>query len=52
LDFLSLLAGLQADDIDRLAGDAPTLKVALLEKLSRGMAERLKRATQWIASRA
>lgn len=43
---------LAADDIDRLARDAPLLRITLLENISRDMAEKLKRATQWIAALA
>lgn len=43
---------LKASDIDRLARDAPMLRITLLENLSRDMAEKLKRATQWIAALA
>lgn len=43
---------LDADDIDRLAHDAPKLRITLLENLSRDMAEKLRRATQWIAALA
>lgn len=43
---------LNAEDIDRLAHDAPTLKIVLLENLSRDMAEKLRRATQWVAALA
>ncbi|WP_265949837.1 glutaminase A [Dechloromonas sp. A34] len=43
---------LDADDIDHLAHDAPMLRITLLENLSRDMAEKLRRATQWIAALA
>jgi glutaminase len=43
---------LEANDIDRLARDAPTLRIVLLENISRDMAEKLRRATQWIAALA
>ena len=43
---------LEADDIDRLARDAPMLRIVLLENISRDMAEKLRRATQWIAALA
>lgn len=43
---------LEADEINRLARDAPTLKIILLENLSRDMATKLRRATQWIAALA
>jgi len=43
---------LDADLIDHLAQAAPTLKIVLLENLSRDMAGKLRRATQWIAALA
>ena len=43
---------LKVDDINRLAGDFPQLKIALLENISRGLAESLRRATQWIGALA
>lgn len=43
---------LDAIDIDRLAHDVPILKIILLENLSRDMAGKLLRATQWIAALA
>ena len=43
---------LDADDIDRLARDAAMLRIVLLENISRDMAEKLRRATQWIAALA
>ncbi|HSG24021.1 MAG TPA: glutaminase A, partial [Azonexus sp.] len=43
---------LEVGDIDRLARDAPALRITLLENLSRDMAETLRRATQWIAALA
>jgi glutaminase len=43
---------LEADEIDRLAQDAPTLRIVLLENISRDMADKLRRATQWIAALA
>lgn len=43
---------LEADDIDRLARDAAMLRIVLLENISRDMAEKLRRATQWIAALA
>jgi hypothetical protein len=52
LDFLSLRARLDAHGIDRPADDAPTLKVALHENLSHGMAEKLNRTTRSIAALA
>lgn len=50
--FLSFEDNLKVDDINRLAGDSPQLKIALLENVSPGMAESLKRATQWIGALA
>ena len=43
---------LSVDEINRLAGVVPQLKIVLLENISRGMAESLKRATQWIGALA
>jgi CRP-like cAMP-binding protein len=43
---------LSASDINRLAVEVPELKIALLESLSRDMAGKLRRATQWIAALA
>lgn len=43
---------LKAKDIDALAYDKPMLKILLLENLSRDMAGKLLRATQWIAALA
>lgn len=43
---------LEAGDFNRLADQAPHLKIALLENLSRDMADKLRRATQWIAALA
>jgi len=43
---------LAADDIDRLARDAPLLRITLLENISHDMAEKLKQATHWIAALA
>lgn len=43
---------LDAADLDRLAHDVPMLRIALLENISRDMAEKLRRATQWIAALA
>lgn len=43
---------LSAKDIDLLAHDKPMLKIVLLENLSRDMAGKLLRATQWIAALA
>lgn len=43
---------LHAADIDKLAEEQPEVKIVLLQNLSRDMAEKLKRATQWIAALA
>ncbi|UCV24341.1 glutaminase A [Ferribacterium limneticum] len=43
---------LDAKDIDCLAHEAPMLKIILLENISRDMAGKLLRATQWIAALA
>ena len=43
---------LEAGDFNRLADQAPQLKITLLENLSRDMADKLRRATQWIAALA
>lgn len=43
---------LAAGDFNRLADLAPQLKITLLENLSRDMADKLRRATQWIAALA
>ena len=43
---------LDAEQIDRLALDKPALKILLLENLSRDLAGKLRRATQWIAALA
>jgi glutaminase len=43
---------LDAEQIDRLAIDNPALKILLLENLSRDLAAKLRRATQWIAALA
>jgi glutaminase len=39
-------------DIDRLSATTPLLKIALMENLARDMADKLRRATQWIAALA
>ena len=41
---------LDAGDLDHLAHDAPMLRIALLENISRDMADKLRRATQWISA--
>ena len=43
---------LEAGDFNRLADQAPQLKITLLENLNRDMADKLRRATQWIAALA
>lgn len=43
---------IDAKDIDCLAHEAPMLKIILLENISRDMAGKLLRATQWIAALA
>lgn len=43
---------IEAHDIDRLSHEAPKLRITLLENLSRDLAEKLRRATQWIAALA
>ena len=43
---------LDAGDLDHLAHDAPMLRIALLENISRDMADKLRRATQWISALA
>jgi CRP-like cAMP-binding protein len=43
---------LEASDYNRLAEQMPRLKITLLENLSRDMADKLLRATQWIAALA
>ena len=43
---------LNAVNIDQLAHDAPMLRITLLENISRDMAEKLRRATQWISALA
>jgi glutaminase len=39
-------------DIDRLSATAPLLKIALMENLAKDMADKLRRATHWIAALA
>lgn len=43
---------MDAHDIDCLARTAPILRITLLENISRDMAEKLRRATQWISALA
>lgn len=43
---------LAAGDLDHLAHNAPMLRIALLENISRDMADKLRRATQWISALA
>ena len=43
---------LEVRDFNRLAEQAPLLKITLLENLTRDMADKLRRATQWIAALA
>ena len=43
---------LDAKDFNRLSEQAPLLKITLLENLSKDMADKLRRATQWIAALA
>ena len=43
---------LEAGDLNRLSEQAPLLKITLLENLSKDMADKLRRATQWIAALA
>jgi glutaminase len=43
---------LETADFNRLADRTPQLKIALLENLTRDMADKLRRATQWIAALA
>jgi len=43
---------LEAGEFNRLADQAPQLKITLLENLNRDMADKLRRATQWIAALA
>ncbi|TCJ11800.1 glutaminase A [Parasulfuritortus cantonensis] len=43
---------LDTENLDRVAAEAPQLKIALLENLARDMASKLRRATQWISALA
>lgn len=43
---------LDAEDFDRLSETAPQLKITLLGNLTRDLADKLRRATQWIAALA
>lgn len=43
---------LEAGDFNRLSEQAPLLKITLLENLTKDMADKLRRATQWIAALA
>jgi CRP-like cAMP-binding protein len=43
---------LEAVDFNRLSEQTPLLKIALLENLTKDMADKLRRATQWIAALA
>ncbi|HQT01197.1 MAG TPA: glutaminase A [Thiobacillus sp.] len=43
---------LEAGDFNRLSDTTPLLKIALLENLNKDMANKLRRATQWIAALA
>ena len=43
---------LEAGDFNRLSDQAPLLKITLLENLNKDMADKLRRATQWIAALA
>ena len=43
---------LEAGDFNRLAEQAPQLKIALLENLNRDLAEKLRRTTQWVSALA
>lgn len=43
---------LDAKDFDRLSETAPQLKITLLENLTKDLADKLRRATQWIAALA
>jgi glutaminase len=43
---------LEAGDFERLSEVTPQLKITLLENLTRDMAEKLRRATQWISALA
>lgn len=41
-----------ADDLERIAGREPLLRIVLLENLAKDMADKLRGATQWIAALA
>jgi glutaminase len=43
---------LKVDDFNRLSEQAPQLKITLLENLTKDMADKLRRATQWISALA
>jgi glutaminase len=43
---------LEFEALDRLTRDVPELKIALLENLARDLAEKLRRANQWISALA
>lgn len=43
---------LEAEDFNRLSEQTPLLKITLLENLTKDMADKLRRATQWIAALA
>jgi len=43
---------LKVDDFNRLSEQAPQLKIILLENLTKDMADKLRRATQWISALA
>jgi glutaminase len=43
---------LETEAVDRLSRQMPLLKITLLENLARDMADKLRRATQWIAALA
>jgi glutaminase len=43
---------LEADDLEAIASKVPQLKILLLENLAKDMADKLRRANQWIAALA
>jgi glutaminase len=43
---------LKVDDFNRLSEQTPQLKIILLENLTKDMADKLRRATQWISALA
>jgi len=43
---------LKVDDFNQLSEQAPQLKINLLENLPKDMADKLRRATQWISALA